>query len=83
MVANIGPSSYNHDETINTLRYASRAKNIRNAPRINDDPKDALLKEYQEEIERLKQLLYSRNNPQIYLKCKDEERGRFSDIFSN
>ncbi|VDM17524.1 unnamed protein product [Hydatigera taeniaeformis] len=71
MVANIGPSSYSYDETINTLRYASRAKNIRNLPKINDDPKDALLREYQGEIHRLKQLLSSRDRPPIHLKCDD------------
>ena len=46
MIANIGPADYNYDETMNTLRYASRAKNIQNKPRINEDPKDALLREY-------------------------------------
>lgn len=50
MIANVGPADYNFDETMNTLRYASRAKNIQNKPRINEDPKDALLREYQEEI---------------------------------
>uniref|UniRef100_A0A5K3ET67 Kinesin-like protein n=1 Tax=Mesocestoides corti TaxID=53468 RepID=A0A5K3ET67_MESCO len=65
MVANIGPSSYNYDETINTLRYASRAKNIKNVPKINEDPKDALLREYRGEIERLRQLLSSRNKVPI------------------
>ena len=40
-----------------TLRYANRAKNIKNKPRINEDPKDALLREYKEEIERLKMML--------------------------
>lgn len=54
MVANIGPASYNYDETLTTLRYANRAKNIKNQPRINEDPKDALLREYQLEIVRLK-----------------------------
>lgn len=34
--------------------YANRAKNIKNQPRINEDPKDALLRKFQEEIERLK-----------------------------
>ena len=43
--------------TSSTLRYANRAKNIKNKPRINEDPKDALLREYREEIERLKQIL--------------------------
>ncbi len=54
MVANIGPAGYNYEETITTLRYANRAKNIKNKPRINEDPKDALLREFQEEIARLK-----------------------------
>ena len=35
-------------------RYANRAKNIKNKPRINKDPKDALLRQFQEEIARLK-----------------------------
>ncbi|GAA50371.1 kinesin family member 3/17, partial [Clonorchis sinensis] len=61
MVANIGPATYNYDETLNTLRYASRAKNIKNRPKINEDPKDALLREYQSEIERLKSLLKNRS----------------------
>ena len=34
----------NLDETLNTLRYANRAKNIKNKPKINEDPKDALLR---------------------------------------
>lgn len=54
MVANIGPASYNYDETITTLRYANRAKNIKNKPKINEDPKDAILREYQQELARLK-----------------------------
>ena len=54
MVANIGPADYNYDETASTLRYANRAKNIKNKPKINEDPKDALLRQFQEEIERLK-----------------------------
>lgn len=54
MIANIGPADYNFDETISTLRYANRAKNIKNKAKINEDPKDALLREFQKEIERLK-----------------------------
>mmetsp|Transcript_12810 Transcript_12810/g.33988 ORF Transcript_12810/g.33988 Transcript_12810/m.33988 type:complete len:804 (+) Transcript_12810:279-2690(+) len=57
MVANIGPADWNYDETMSTLRYANRAKNIQNKPRINEDPKDAMLREFQDEIKRLKQLL--------------------------
>jgi kinesin family protein 3/17 len=57
MVAAISPADYNFDETISTLRYANRAKNIKNKPKINEDPKDAMLREYKDEIERLKKML--------------------------
>jgi hypothetical protein len=71
MIANIGPADYNYEETINTIRYASRAKNIQNKPRINEDPKDALLREYQEEITKLKEQLEALNSgvdPQMIMK---------------
>ena len=57
MVAAVSPADYNMDETLSTLRYASRAKAIKNKPVVNEDPKDALLKQYEEEIKRLKALL--------------------------
>ena len=57
MIANVGPADYNYDETLNTLWYASHAKKIKNKPRINEDPKDALLRQYQEEIEMMKKKL--------------------------
>lgn len=56
-MAAIGPANYNYDETISTLRYANRAKNICNRARVNEDPKDALLRQLQSEIETLKQQL--------------------------
>merc|ERR1719487_1995852 len=54
MCANVGPVDYNYDETLSTLRYAYRAKSIKNKPKINEDPKDAMIREFQEEIARLK-----------------------------
>jgi len=57
MIANVGPADYNFDETMSTLRYANRAKNIKNKPKINEDPKDAMLREFQEEIKRLREQL--------------------------
>ncbi|CAH2055998.1 unnamed protein product, partial [Iphiclides podalirius] len=60
MIANIGPAAYNYDETITTLRYAHRAKAIKNKPVRNEDPKDAKLREYQAEIERLRALIEQR-----------------------
>lgn len=35
MIANVSPANYNYDETLSTLRYASRAKFIQNKPKIN------------------------------------------------
>ena len=35
MIAAISPSDFNFEETLTTLRYASRAKNIKNKPRVN------------------------------------------------
>lgn len=61
MIACISPADTNYDETISTLRYASRAKNISNKPKINEDPKDAKLREYQEEIIKLKKMLEANN----------------------
>ena len=57
MIAAVSPADYNYDETLSTLRYASRAKQIKNKPKLNEDPKDALLREYMDEIKKLKQLL--------------------------
>lgn len=62
MIANIGPASMNYDETIITLRYAYRAKSIKNQPIKNEDVKDAKLLELQQEIERLRQLIMEKSN---------------------
>ena len=48
MIANVGPADYNYEETLSTLKYANRAKNIKNEVKINEDPKDALLRQFQE-----------------------------------
>ena len=38
MIATISPAEVNHGETLSTLRYANRAKNIINKPTVNEDP---------------------------------------------
>ncbi|XP_031727605.1 kinesin-like protein KIF17 isoform X2 [Anarrhichthys ocellatus] len=57
MIACLSPADNNYEESLSTLRYANRAKSIQNRPRINEDPKDALLREYQEEIKNLRALI--------------------------
>ncbi len=47
----------NYGETLSTLRYANRAKDIINRPTINEDPNVKIIRELREEIARLKGLL--------------------------
>lgn len=56
-IANIGPAECNYVETISTLRYANRAKSIENKAHVNDEPKDALLTRFQQEIDELRKQL--------------------------
>ncbi|CAB4057688.1 KIF16B [Lepeophtheirus salmonis] len=57
MIATISPAGVNYSETLSTLRYANRAKNIINKPTVNEDPNVKLIRELREEIERLKKTL--------------------------
>ncbi|KAF8471700.1 P-loop containing nucleoside triphosphate hydrolase protein [Kalaharituber pfeilii] len=55
IIATVSPAKVNLEETMSTLDYATRAKNIRNKPQLNQlMTKKALLTEYANEIERLK-----------------------------
>ncbi|TNN21180.1 Osmotic avoidance abnormal protein [Schistosoma japonicum] len=81
MIACLSPADNNYDETLSTLRYANRAKNIRNKPKINEDPKDALLRQYQEEIKHLRELLNNMQIPQTHLgKLNEGENIKIQDI---
>ncbi|XP_039542703.1 kinesin-like protein KIF16B isoform X4 [Pimephales promelas] len=57
MIATISPADINYGETLSTLRYANRAKNIINKPTINEDSNVRLIRELRAEIVRLKALL--------------------------
>jgi kinesin family protein 3/17 len=70
MCANCGPAGYNYDETVSTLRYANRAKNIKNKPKINEDPKDAMLREFTDEIARLQGGTRARRSPLERLRAR-------------
>ncbi|KAL3874645.1 hypothetical protein ACJMK2_037627, partial [Sinanodonta woodiana] len=59
MIATISPSSLYYSETINTLRYAQRAKIIVNKPHINEDPNVSIIRQLRQEIDRLHKLLAS------------------------
>lgn len=69
IIATVSPALVNVEETLSTLEYASRAKNIKNKPQMNSTmPKKAMLKEYASDMEKLRQdLIATRKKNGIYL----------------
>ncbi|KAI0409998.1 P-loop containing nucleoside triphosphate hydrolase protein [Xylaria palmicola] len=69
IIATISPAKSNLEETISTLDYAFRAKNIRNKPQVNQlIRKGALLRDFTHEIEKLKsELIATRQRNGVYL----------------
>lgn len=69
IIATVSPAKSNLEETISTLDYAFRAKNIRNKPQVNSMiSKKTLLKEFTTEIEKLKsELIATRQRNGVYL----------------
>uniref|UniRef100_A0A4W3H4H0 plus-end-directed kinesin ATPase n=1 Tax=Callorhinchus milii TaxID=7868 RepID=A0A4W3H4H0_CALMI len=59
MVAALSPADINYDETLSTLRYADRAKQIKCNAVVNEDPNAKLIRELKDEVTRLKDLLRS------------------------
>ncbi|XP_026725612.1 kinesin-like protein KIF3A [Trichoplusia ni] len=73
MIATIGPADTNYVETISTLRYANRAKNIENKTHVNSEPGDALLTRFQQEIDQLKKQLDECTNEEVDEEGEEEE----------
>ncbi|XP_058044857.1 kinesin-like protein KIF11 [Ahaetulla prasina] len=73
IIATVSPASINLEETLSTLEYAHRAKNIMNKPEVNQKlTKRALIKEYTEEIERLKRdLTAAREKNGVYISLEN------------
>lgn len=57
MIAALSPADINYDETLGTLRYADRAKQIKNKAVVNENPMDKLIRELKEENDKLKKAL--------------------------
>nr|XP_055069484.1 kinesin-like protein KIF1A isoform X18 [Misgurnus anguillicaudatus] len=76
MVAALSPADINYDETLSTLRYADRAKQIRCNAVINEDPNNRLVRELKDEVSRLKDLLFAQGLGDII----ETFRGPFEDF---
>ncbi|XP_024884620.1 kinesin-like protein unc-104 isoform X13 [Temnothorax curvispinosus] len=57
MIAAVSPADINYDETLSTLRYADRAKQIVCKAVVNEDANARLIRELKEEIQKLRELL--------------------------
>ncbi|XP_050128832.1 kinesin-like protein KIN-4A isoform X1 [Malus sylvestris] len=60
MIACISPADINAEETLNTLKYANRARNIQNKPIVNRDPMSNEMLKMRQQLEFLQAELYSR-----------------------
>ena len=69
IIATISPAKISMEETASTLEYATRAKSIKNTPQVNQSlSKDTCLKDYIQEIEKLRNdLKNSRNKQGIFI----------------
>ncbi|XP_031166887.1 kinesin family member 4 isoform X1 [Sander lucioperca] len=57
MIACISPADSNMEETINTLRYADRARKIKNKPIVNVDPRAAEMNHLKQQVQELQVML--------------------------
>ncbi|KAK4883965.1 hypothetical protein RN001_000236 [Aquatica leii] len=73
MIAAISPADCNYGETLSTLRYANRAKNIINKPTINEDPNVKLIRELREEISKLRALMFSEPRSDMLAQIHEKE----------
>uniref|UniRef100_A0A669DJB4 plus-end-directed kinesin ATPase n=1 Tax=Oreochromis niloticus TaxID=8128 RepID=A0A669DJB4_ORENI len=77
----LSPADINYDETLSTLRYADRAKQIRCNAVINEDPNNRLVRELKEEVARLKDLLYAQGLGDIIeSECHSSSRTRDTHV---
>ncbi|XP_036976300.1 kinesin family member 4 [Acanthopagrus latus] len=57
MIACVSPADSNMEETINTLRYADRARKIKNKPIVNLDPRAAEMNRLKQQVQELQVML--------------------------
>ncbi|NWU86328.1 KIF27 protein, partial [Onychorhynchus coronatus] len=80
MITCISPSSLDFDESLNSLKYANRAKNIRNKPVVNYNPEKDRIDEMELEIRLLRDALQSQQVNNQYLHNLNEEKARICSL---
>ncbi|XP_065092860.1 kinesin-like protein unc-104 isoform X6 [Ochlerotatus camptorhynchus] len=81
MIAAISPADINYDETLSTLRYADRAKQIVCKAVVNEDANAKLIRELKEEILKLRELLKAegievQEGPDVKVVCEKRDANK-------
>lgn len=79
MIASVSPADINFAESLSTLRYANRTKQIKNIAVVNEDPNDRLIRHLREEMEGLRQQL--QNSTGLGTKQREELRAEMETTF--
>ncbi|XP_019143976.3 kinesin-like protein KIF27 isoform X3 [Corvus cornix cornix] len=80
MITCISPSSLDFDESLNSLKYANRAKNIRNKPVVNYNPEKDRIDEMELEIRLLREALQNQQVSNQHLYDLNEEKARIGSL---
>ncbi|XP_048147111.1 kinesin-like protein KIF27 isoform X1 [Corvus hawaiiensis] len=80
MITCISPSSLDFDESLNSLKYANRAKNIRNKPVVNYNPEKDRIDEMELEIRLLREALQNQQVSNQHLHDLNEEKARIGSL---
>ncbi|XP_026475169.1 kinesin-like protein unc-104 [Ctenocephalides felis] len=88
MIAAISPADINYDETLSTLRYADRAKQIVCKAIVNEDANAKLIRELKEEIQKLRELLRAEGievleGPDGRMVCEKRDTNKCEGIKTN
>eukprot|EP00947_MAST-08B_sp_MAST-8B-sp1_P006670 g6670.t1 len=65
MIACVSPADANFSESLSVLKYANRARNIKNRPKVNDDPDAGRLAQLQQEVQALQDQLRRAQEQQL------------------
>mmetsp|Transcript_5284 Transcript_5284/g.9366 ORF Transcript_5284/g.9366 Transcript_5284/m.9366 type:complete len:603 (-) Transcript_5284:1150-2958(-) len=84
MIAMVSPATDAFMETLSTLKFANRAKNVRNNAHVNEDvDRNSLLRKYERELKRLRKELFQRSknvvDQRVVLELEDQKRRAEAD----
>jgi kinesin family protein 4/21/27 len=83
MIACVSPADSNMEESLNSLRYADRARKIKNKPIINIDPQLAELHSLRSQLQQMKATIYNLTGGIDYNDATNTNSNTNTNITSN